>query len=85
MQYVCNKRREKTGRKARTSVCDVTSSFFFGRMKSVQRGIPVLCHDGHACAHGHLMSVFKVFCGPHLPLASQFVCGPGASGRFPFV
>ena len=29
------------------------------------------------------MSVFMVFCGPHLPLAFQFVCGPG--GRFPFV
>jgi len=23
------------------------------------------------------MSVFTVFCGPHLPLAFQFVCGPG--------
>jgi len=22
------------------------------------------------------MSVFMVFCGPHLPLAFQFVCGP---------
>ena len=41
------------------------------------------------------MSVFMVFCGPHLPLAFQFVCGPGggggpqtnwkASGRFLFV
>jgi len=39
------------------------------------------------------MSVFMVFCGPHLPLAFQFVCGPGgggpqtnwkASGRSPF-
>jgi len=23
------------------------------------------------------LSVLMVFCGPHLPLASQFVCGPG--------
>ena len=26
------------------------------------------------------MSVFTVFCGPHLPLAFQFVCGPGGGG-----
>ena len=26
------------------------------------------------------MSVFMVFCGPHLPLAFQFVCGPGGGG-----
>ena len=26
------------------------------------------------------MSVFKVFCGPDLPLAFQFVCGPGGGG-----
>ena len=31
------------------------------------------------------MSVLMVFCGPHFPLAFQFVCCPGASGRFPFV
>ena len=26
------------------------------------------------------MSVLMVFCGPHLPLAFQFVCGPGGGG-----
>ena len=26
------------------------------------------------------MSVFMVFCVPHLPLAFQFVCGPGGGG-----
>ena len=30
------------------------------------------------------MSILMVFCGPHLSLAFQFVCGPGQSG-FPFV
>ena len=33
--------------------------------------------------HTAQMSVLMVFCGPHLPLALRFVCGP--SGRFPFV
>ena len=35
------------------------------------------------------LSVCMVFCGPHLPLAFQFVCEPGGGGgqigRFPFV
>ena len=26
------------------------------------------------------MSVFMFFCGPHLPVAFQFVCGPGGGG-----
>jgi len=31
------------------------------------------------------MSVFMVFCGPHLPLAFQFVCAPGGGGSSPFL
>ena len=31
--------------------------------------------------NGRQMPVFMVFCGPHLPLAFQFVCGPGGGGN----
>ena len=35
--------------------------------------------EPHLCValHSEQMSVFMAFCGPHLPIAFQFVCGPG--------
>jgi len=38
-----------------------------------------LFHRSFVCLTAE-MSVFMVFCGPHLPLAFQFVCGPGRGG-----
>ena len=38
---------------------------------------PTLTTKGFLTAH---LSGLMVFCGPHLPLAFQFVCGPGGGG-----